>query len=480
MTTTPTDRRAERVFDSLADAVGDTPLVRLRAVSARDDVQIWAKLEYLNPGGSSKDRAAAAMILDAERRGLLRPGGTIVEGTSGNTGIALAQFGAARGYRTVVVAPDKTSEEKLAILRAHGAEVVIAPSGVPADHPDYVRNQARRIADSIDGGWLTGQYDNPANPAAHEATTGPEIWRQTAGTVTHLVAGIGTGGTITGTGRFLKAQGAVTVIGAEPEGSNYSLPRSAEPHAEGEHAWYIEAVGHFRHPRSPVDDWPDSYDAGVIDAIEVIPDATALATLHHVARHEGLLVGGSSGTALAAAARVAETAAPGAVIVAVLPDSGRAYLSKYFSPDWLARWGFDDLTAKPTGVPLPRIPTLSVSLTVGEAIHRWPDGYDSALVTLRTGPRTVAAEVAGSVRRSALNDADPNDPIERHVRRALVAGRRESLDVARSRLASIGPEPEDLVALSDRGFVDTVVKWRDFTHHADSHPQLEHREDRRR
>ncbi|MFE5643064.1 PLP-dependent cysteine synthase family protein [Rhodococcus sp. NPDC056516] len=322
------------VYDSVADAIGNTPLVKLNSVTDGAAATVYVKLEYLNPGGSVKDRAALAMIRAAEAAGDLRPGGTVVEGTSGNTGVGLAMIAASRGYRTVVVVPDKTSSEKIALLRAHGAEVRVTPGGRPSHHPEFVRNIAARLAQEIPGGWLAGQYDNPANPAAHRTSTGPEIWNQTSGRISHFVAGIGTGGTVTGAGGYLKevSGGTVTVIGADPQHSVYGG-------GDGR-AWHVEAVGHFLHPDTEKDDWPDSYHTDIVDQIEQITDLEAIVTLHRLAREEGLLLGGSSGIAVAAGLRAARILGAEDVVVVIAPDSGRAYLSKYFDDDWLGPLGF--------------------------------------------------------------------------------------------------------------------------------------------
>ncbi|MFC5061028.1 pyridoxal-phosphate dependent enzyme [Actinomycetospora atypica] len=309
----------------LLDLVGGTPLVRLQHTA------VHAKLEYLNPGGSVKDRAALSMVLDAEASGALRPGGTIVEGTSGNTGLGLAQVAAARGYRMVCVLPDKTAVEKLDALRAYGAEVVLTPSALPREHPNHVMRYAQRIADDRPGGWRADQYDNPANPAVHFRTTGPEIWEATEGRVTHFVATIGTGGTISGTGRYLKeaSGGRVRVIGADPVTSAYG-GGDGSPFA-------VEAAGHYVHPQTADDLWPESYHRDVVDEIFSVPDRDSVHACRSLARTEGLLVGGSSGTAFAVARQVT-----GDCVVVLLPDSGRAYLSKYHSDTWCRRQGFLD------------------------------------------------------------------------------------------------------------------------------------------
>ena len=324
------------MHDSVVDLVGGTPLVRLRRITEGLGAAVYVKLEYLNPGGSVKDRAALSMVLDAERSGALRPGGTIVEGTSGNTGLGLAQVAAARGYAMVCVLPDKTAVEKLDALRAYGARVVLTPSALPREDPHHVVAWAQRIAAETPGGWWADQYGNPANPEVHRRTTGPEIWEATGGRITHLVATLGTGGTISGTGGYLEevSDGRVEVVGADPVTSTYG-GGDGSPFA-------IEAAGHYVHPRTVDDPWPASYHRDVVDRVLAIGDRESIQVCRALARAEGLLVGGSSGTAVAAALRVAGDAGPDDVVVAVLPDSGRAYLSKYHSDDWVRRQGFLD------------------------------------------------------------------------------------------------------------------------------------------
>src|SRR6202034_652990 len=295
--------------------MGNTPLLRLKAVtkgvaSTRD---VLAKIEYLNPGGSVKDRIALRMIETAEREGRLREGGVIVEPTSGNTGVGLAIIAQARGYRCLFTCLDKVAADKIAVLRAYGAEVVVCPTSVPPDHPDSYYSVARRLARETPNGWQPDQYANP------------EIWRQTEGKVTHFVAGIGTGGTISGTGRYLKevSGGTVKIIGADPEGSVYS-GGSGRP-------YLVEGVGE--------DIWPTTYDPSVCDEIIAVSDAESFGMTRRLAREEALLTGGSCGLAVVAALRVA-AAEPGAVIVVLLPDGGRGYLSKIFNDEWMADYGF--------------------------------------------------------------------------------------------------------------------------------------------
>src|SRR6185312_5771285 len=295
-----------QVHDSLSGLVGNTPLVRLRSVTRGiPEATVLAKVEYFNPGGSVKDRIALRMVAAAEKSGALRPGGTIVEPTSGNTGVGLAIVAAERGYRCVFVCPDKVAQDKIAVLRAYGAEVVVCPGTVAPDHPDSYYSVARRLAGEIPGGWQPDQYANQENPASHHATTGPEIWAQTDKTVTHFVAGIGTGGTITGTGRYLKevSGGAVRVIGADPEGSVYS-GGSGRP-------YLVEGIGE--------DFWPTTYDAGVVDDVVMVSDRNSFLTARRITREEGILVGGSCGTAVWAAIEVGRHLGPDDVVVVLLP-----------------------------------------------------------------------------------------------------------------------------------------------------------------
>lgn len=444
------------VFDSVADAIGNTPLIRLNRVTEGITATVYLKLEYLNPFGSVKDRAARAMIDAAEAAGELRPGGTVVESTSGNTGIALAAIAASRGYRTIVVVPDKSSAEKLALLRAYGVEVHVTAGGLPRQHPDFLKNVALRLAADIPGAWYSGQYDNPANPAAHRETTGPEIWAQTGGRITHFVTGIGTGGTITGTGEYLKSVsgGQVRVIGADPESSIYSG-------GDG-HAWYVESIGHYLHPRTDPDEWPQSYHPEVVDRIEQISDAEAFEVLRRLAREEGLLVGGSTGTAVAAALRVARTLGPGDVVVAIAPDSGRNYLSKYFDPQWLGRLGFDaasTVSGPRVGDRIAVAPDAPAAVPSDVTVARARDllgAYTALPVHLaRAGAGyVVVAEILGAVSASRLAGAPDADPVTDHLDPPLpVIGVHEPFAVAAQRLSdATGP-----VVLARDGYAIALV-----------------------
>ena len=436
------------VYESIADAIGGTPLFRLSRLGEGIAAPVYAKAEFLNIGGSVKDRAALSMVQAAEREGLLRPGGTIVEATSGNTGIGLAIIGRQRGYRVVIGVSDRAAPEKSDILRAYGAEVVLAPTALPKEHPDHLFHVVRRLTESIPGAWLANQYDNPANPDAHVRTTGPEIWEQTGGRVTHFVAGVGTGGTISGTGGFLKqaSAGRVTVVGADPESSVFSGGDGSP--------YFVESIGHFVHPETLEDIWPESYHRDVVDRFESVPDRESLLTARRMAREEGLLVGPSSGTAVAAALRVARELGPDDLVVVLLPDSGRSYLSKALSDDWLRDWGFleeprhlDD--TEPTVrtalgespdhlgrfLTIPSTATLTEALTLlhGDATDRTGHRGDAtgtavAPVVLTRPDRPfglAATEILGSADADAIETAlasgtaKPDEPLLDHLAPAL-------------------------------------------------------------
>ncbi|MFC1431770.1 PLP-dependent cysteine synthase family protein [Streptacidiphilus sp. N1-3] len=321
-------------YESVLESIGGTPLIRLTRAAQGLRPRIYVKPEWQNPGGSVKDRAALAMLRQAEADGSLRPGGVVVEVTSGNTGIGLALTAAHLGYRAVIFTSSMIAQEKRDQFAAYGAELRLVDAFVPRDHPDSLRSQGERFVAETPGAWLAQQYDNPANPAAHYTTTGPEVWDDTEGTVTHFVATVGTGGTISGTGRYLKevSGGRVQVIGADPITSRYSGGDGSQK--------YIEGAGHFVHPETAVDEWPKSLDLGVIDRYLPVEDQDAIDAVRELARTEGILAGGSSGVALAAALELAEDLTEHDTVVVLLPDSGRAYLSTYFNDSWLAAGGF--------------------------------------------------------------------------------------------------------------------------------------------
>jgi cystathionine beta-synthase len=390
------------VADSLLDLVGNTPLVRLDRMGKDLPCQLVAKLEFLNAGGSVKDRPAVAMIDAAERDGLLKPGGTIVEPTSGNTGVGLAIVAARRGYRCVFIMPDKMSAEKIALLRAYGAEVIVCPTAVSPEHPDSYYSVAARLSSEIPNAFRPDQYSNQANPQSHFDTTGPEIWRQTAGRVTHFVAGIGTGGTITGVGRYLKTQNAdVQIVGADPEGSVYS-GGSGRP-------YLVEGIGE--------DFWPTTYDPAVVDRVVMVSDRDSFLTARRVTREEGILVGGSAGTAVWAAVQIGHELSVDDVVVVLIPDSGRGYLSKLYNDGWMADFGFlrasgqtvaDVLARK--GTELPELVHVHPDETVRSAIDILREFGVSQMPVVSHEPPIVAAEVRGAVRERDLLDAAFKDP----------------------------------------------------------------------
>jgi cystathionine beta-synthase len=404
--------------DNVVELIGDTPLVRLHRVTEGIAATVLAKLEYLNPGGSVKDRIAVRMIEAAERSGQLRPGGTIVEPTSGNTGVGLALVAQQRGYRCVFVCPDKVSEDKQNVLRAYGAEVVVCPTAVAPEDPRSYYRVSDRLVGEIPGAWKPDQYSNPENPRSHYESTGPELWKQTDGRITHFVAGVGTGGTISGAGRYLKeaSQGRVRVVGADPEGSVYS-GGSGRP-------YLVEGVGE--------DFWPQTYDRTVCDEIVEVTDQASFDLTRRLAREEGLLVGGSCGMAAVAALEVARRADPSCVVVVLLPDSGRGYLSKIFNDEWMARYGFlpghgdtvaDVLAEK--GERLPPLVHLHPTDTVRDAIDLMREYGVSQLPVLKAEPPVVTGEVAGSIAERDLLDAlfsghaHLHDAVERHIGPAL-------------------------------------------------------------
>ncbi|MGY2065123.1 cystathionine beta-synthase [Blastococcus sp. SYSU DS0619] len=426
--------------DSVVDLVGDTPLVRLSSVTRHlgpDAPLVLAKVEYLNPGGSVKDRIAVRMVDAAEASGELQPGGTIVEPTSGNTGIGLALVAQQRGYKCIFICPDKVGQEKINVLKAYGAEVVVCPTAVDPSDPRSYYSVSDRLARETPGGWKPDQYSNPFNPRSHYETTGPEVWAQTEGRITHFVTGAGTGGTISGVGRYLKeaSGGRVQVIGADPEGSVYS-GGTGRP-------YLVEGVGE--------DFWPTTYDQGVADEIVAVSDGDSFAMTRRLAREEGLLVGGSCGMAVVAALRVAERLTKDDVLVVLLPDGGRGYLNKIFNDTWMADYGFLEATGGETvgelleakGGSTPTLVHTHPNETVRDAIDILREYGVSQLPVVRAEPPVTAGEVVGSIDEKTLLDAlfagraSLADRVEKHMSPPLpIVGSGEAVHAAVAQLGS--------------------------------------------
>jgi len=393
-----------RDYPTVLELVGNTPIVRLDSLGRSVQPQLLAKLEYVNPGGSVKDRIGLAMIEKAEADGQLRPGGTIVEPTSGNTGVGLAIAAAKKGYRCIFVMPDKMSQEKISMLRAYGAEVVICPTAVPPDSPESYYSVSDRLAEEIPGGFKPDQYSNMSNPEAHYLTTGPEIWGQTDGELDAIVISVGTGGTISGVGRYFKERNSkALIVGADPEGSVYTAKDDADVHP-----YLVEGIGK--------DTWPKTMDPSVVDEWVRVSDRDSFLTARRLAHEEGLLVGGSGGTTVWAALEVAKKFGPEATILSMIPDSGRSYMSKFYDDNWMLEHGFVERRAPAPTVSellrakreeegdVPALVTIAAHQKVGEAIDVMQRYSISQLPVVRDGEVQSLADVIGSLQDRDLLD----------------------------------------------------------------------------
>ncbi|GGF03649.1 cystathionine beta-synthase [Mycetocola zhadangensis] len=444
--------------ETIVDLVGNTPLIKLHSVTDGIAATVLAKVEYFNPGGSIKDRIATRIIDAAEASGDLKPGGTIVEPTSGNTGVGLALVAQQRGYKCIFVVPDKVGEEKRNVLTAYGAEVVVTPTSVAPESPESYYSVSDRLAAEIPGAFKPNQYFNQNGPLSHYESTGPEIWNDTDGSVTHVVMGVGTGGTITGTGRFLRevSNGGVRIIGADPEGSVYS-GGTGRP-------YLVEGVGE--------DMWPGAYDPGVVDEVIAVSDAESFAMTRRLALEEGLLVGGSSGMAVVAALQAARSLPADAVVVVVLPDGGRGYLAKIFNDPWMRSHGFlgsgaDDRTV---GDLVQAKGTTAASLlharptdTLADVAARLSANGISQLPVLSAEPPVVLGEVVGSVSEKSLLDsiltgsATLTDAISTVTQAPLpIIGIGESIESARTALTA-----SDALLVVDGGKPQAVLTRQD-------------------
>lgn len=443
------------IAESVLDLIGNTPMVKLRQVGANIECPVVVKVEATNPGGSTKDRPAVTMIDAAEKDGLLKPGGTIVEPTSGNTGVGLAIVAAQRGYKCIFVVTSKVGKEKVDLLRAYGAEVVVCPVAVAPEDPTSYYSTAERLVKETPNAFRPNQYANPANPEAHYLTTGPEIWRQTDGKITHFVAGAGTGGTLTGVARYLKEQNpAVQIIAADPEGSVYS-GGSGRP-------YLVEGVGE--------DFWPSTYEPELVDRVIAISDRDSFMMARRVTEEEGLLIGGSCGTAVAAALEVAAELTKDDLVVVLTPDSGRGYLSTVFNESWMLNFGFVDAEGPRVsdvldsrGTERPALVYVQPHDSVRDAVLLMHKHSVSQLPVAKGEMPLAAAEVAGSIDELRIMEAAFGNPavLDLGVDQVMsdklptvgigqsVATAVELLDTAPALLVLDGGRPRTVLARAD-------------------------------
>jgi cystathionine beta-synthase len=447
------------IRDSILDTIGDTPMVRLSRIGAGLTPQLLGKIEYFNPGGSIKDRVAIRLVEAAEKDGRLKPGGTIIEPTSGNTGTGLAIAARLKGYRVIAVMPDKMSKEKIDLLRAYGAEVVVAPTDVSPDSPQSYYRVADRLTEEIPGAFQPNQYANPANPETHYLTTGPEIWLQTGGTITHLVVGVGTGGTITGCAKYLKEQNPdIQIIGADPVGSIYSGPEV--------HPYLVEGVGE--------DFWPATYDPSFTDRYVRVSDRDSFLTTRRLAETEALLVGGSCGLAVHAALEVCKDITdPNAVVVVILPDGGRAYLSKVFNDAWMDQYGFlekpadgqtvgDVLRAKHGAGEIPPLVVVETHQKVKDAIALLHEHRVSQLpVVSATDPSSMVGSIGerGLLKHAVTNPALLNTEVVGVMEPPFPAV--SMTDPARDAVELLSREDRHAIVVMDQGTPAGIVTRAD-------------------